>query len=207
MKKVILMLATLQLMACAQGGGSDTTTLTETAPSEKAPISDLIVPTINASAPVVARPALTYYKLTKSIAPVNGWIYKTVSLTASCVVYQTITYCWDDGIKTLGWKYNGYTYGPFTYTYFGLAQRSNGGFSMCFGACSSDFMPAPRNITQSVKSNIGLAATNNTGVSTTGDAVINEVFSSGQPINVSCVEQDNQLNCNDFVINLNQVPQ
>lgn len=205
MKTLLLILSALYLTACAGSGsgGASVQTKVDDIPA------DLVVPPVDPSAPVLATPSLTYYKLSKTIAPVNGWTNKTVTLTASCIVYTGKTYCWDDGVKTIAsWVYNNHTYGPYTYTYFGLAQRTNGGTTICFGGCSSDFMPAPRVISTTLQTNIGSAATgsNPGGGNISGASVINEVFTSGAALNVNCSEQDGQLNCVDFIVNLNQAP-
>ena len=181
----------LYFTACAPGGGSGDAAKNVDVPSETVP-ADLLSPSIDSNDPVVATPSLTYYKLSKTVAPINGWITKTYTATGSCVVYLTKTYCWDDGMKTLQWSANNHTYGPYTYTYFGM-QGNATTWGPCNGACTSDLMPAPRVISAALQNNIGAG-------------VINNVFTNGQAINVNCTEQSGQLNCIDFVINLNQAP-
>jgi len=188
----IIVLA-LGLTACGSGGGSGSTSA-DVAPIDpiNAIPSDLLLAPLDPSAPVDATASLTYYARSKTTSPINGWVTKTVTTTAYCVEYQTKTYCWDDGVKTLTWKSGNYTYGPFTYTYFGL-QGTAQNYSHCFGGCGSDLMPLPRVISATLQNAIGAA-------------IINDVFTNGTPHAVNCTESQGQLNCIDFVINLNQAP-
>lgn len=191
MKVSALVLIALYFTACAPGGGSGGVAAKIDSPTEAVP-SDLLAPVADPNATVIATPSLTYYKLSKTVAPVNGWITKKYTATGSCVVYLTKTYCWDDGVKTLQWTSNNVTYGPFTYTYFGM-QGTAASWGPCNGNCGSDLMPAPRVISATLENNIGAA-------------VINNVFTNGAAVNVNCTETSGQLNCVDFVINLNQSP-
>lgn len=187
-----LLLIAITFTACAQGGGSGGTTAGKIETPTEAIPADLLAPVADPNATVIATPSLTYYKLSKTVAPVNGWITKTYTATGSCVVYLTKTYCWDDGVKTLQWTSNNITYGPYTYTYFGMGGTASN-WGPCSGNCGSDLMPAPRVISATLQNNIGAA-------------VINNVFTNGAAVNVSCTETAGQLNCVDFVINLNQAP-
>lgn len=188
-KVLALVVLALYFTACAGGGGSDAGIADKIVDATP---SDLIAPIVNSNDPVIATPSLTYYKISKTVAPVNGWITKTYTATGACVVYLTKTYCWDDGMKTLQWVSNNHTYGPYTYTYFGM-QGSAASWGPCSGGCTSDLLPAPRVISATLENNIG-------------SAVINNVFTNGVATNVTCTEQSGQLNCIDFVINLNQAP-
>ena len=198
-KLIVYTALILTTAACAPGGGSSTA-IPEARIVDQTP-ADLLAPSVPPDAPVIATPALTYYRLSKTVAPINGWTTKTYTATASCVEYLTKTYCWDDGIKTLQWSSNNNHYGPYYYTYFGLLTKPNGTPGVCNGACTSDYMPAPRFISQAVESNIGV-----TGGGMTGAQVINAVFTQGTAVPVSCTETDGVLNCIDFAINLNQAP-
>lgn len=150
------------------------------------PISDE-TPTVPTPTPT-ATIQLTYYALTMTEAPVNGWPTRTYTATGSCVVYLTKTYCWDDGIKTLHWVYNNSEYGPYRYTYW-RRTASNGS---CHGGCTTDLFLTPRFISVTLNNTLS--------------ANISAVFSSGVAKTVSCVESSTTVSCGDFVIDLTQTP-
>jgi hypothetical protein len=135
---------------------------------------------------------LVYYSLTETSAPVNGWPYKKMTATGSCVQYLTKTYCWDDGLKTLQWRANGRNYGPFNYTYWGIGGTENS-WGPCSGGCPSDLLAVPREIS------VGLAA-NIPAQEITG------VFNLGAAKPVTCTETSAELDCVDFKINLTKEP-
>lgn len=191
LKIMALLLIATYFTACAGGSGGGAADAIAEDPSNAIP-SDLYLAPVDPNAPVLSTSSLTYYKLSKTVAPVNGWITKTYTATGSCVVYLTKTYCWDDGVKTLQWTSNNNTYGPYTYTYFGMKGNASS-WGLCNGVCTSDLMPLPRVISTTLQNNIGAA-------------VINNVFTNGVAVPVTCTETDGQLNCIDFVINLNQAP-
>jgi predicted small lipoprotein YifL len=131
---------------------------------------------VDPEAPVPVKVSLTYFSLSKTVAPVNGWVTKTYTATGSCVIYLTQTYCFDDGIKTLTWVSNNFTYGPYTYTYW-----QNGNNQPCNGGCLVDTFATP------VVG--GLVQTE-----------VNKVFNLGVSHAVECDETDSKLDCGDFVI-------
>lgn len=189
-KLIVYTALVLSTAACAPGGGGSSTA-PEARIAEPIP-ADLFAPVVPPDAPVLATPSLTYYRLSKTVAPINGWATKTYTATGYCVVYLTNTYCWDDGVKTLQWSSNNNHYGPYTYTYFGM-QGNASNWGPCSGACGADLMPAPRIISATLENNIGTVN-------------IQNVFTHGTAVPVSCTETNGVLNCIDFVINLNQAP-
>ena len=137
--------------------------------------------------PVVITPnvgqmqTLTVYALSKTEAPVNGWITKKYTATGYCMVYQTKTYCWDDGIKIIDFTSNGFRYGPFKYTFWGL-----GNTGPCYGGCVSDRLLEPTEMTREILDN------------TTGQTGVDLVFSTGTARTIDCEETRTRLNCGTF---------
>lgn len=143
--------------------------------------------------------SLTYYSLSVTEAPVSGWSLKTVTMTGSCATYQTKTYCWDDGMKTLAsWTFGGQTMGPFNYTYWGLMTNASAsdGYSLCFGGCSADYLTTGRDVSQNAVGTNIQSESNDTG------NTVNEVFSQGVQSTATCTEANGVLNCGSFSINL-----
>lgn len=184
---LIMISLAVMLVGCAGGSGSSPTiaAVTSQNPEDVIP-SDLIAPDVDPSASIDATATLTYYKLSRTEAPITNWASKVYTATGFCVVYNSHTYCWDDGVKTVSIPPS-YT---FKYTYFGL-QGTAQNWNHCYGGCSSDLMPLPRFISSTLQNNIT-------------PAVINAVFTNGTPKTVSCTESSGVLNCGDFVIDLNQ---
>lgn len=205
MPLVYIIVAILGLInsGCAQSGGGD-----PLAKSATPALPDLVgqpTPTPDPGLSVQPTPtpvpqaqpvALTYYKLTKTTAPVNGWASKTVTMTGACVDYNSSRYCWDDGVHTLNpWVVNNYTYGPFSFSYFG----TDGTVHACNGDCIGDVMTTPRILS------VHLANVVSTTAQDTGNTV-NEIMATGSATQVSCtIDANNLLNCIDFSIDLNQV--
>lgn len=198
---LLILVSALFLTACAgsggKGAGSDATVVTPpvttTPPVTVAPVtpdpttalpSD---PSIPVSPVVTNNIPLTYYKLSRTEAPIGGWSAKTYTATGSCVTYLTKDYCWDDGVKNVVIP----GVGTFTYNYWEF-QGDNSSWGPCHGACTNSLMASPRYISPTLRTNITAAK-------------INAVFSTGASKNVTCTESSGLLNCVDFVITLNQV--
>lgn len=136
---------------------------------------------------------LTYYSLSKTVAPQSGFPTKTYTAKGSCVVYQSVKYCWDDGLQhpLIG----GYTY---SYSYWSLGFDTLnriticGGSSGADGGCQSDLMTSPRVISGAVASNLSTSS-------------INAVLTTGTPKNVNCTDTNGTLDCGDFQVDLNQL--
>lgn len=198
MRIIMSALLGLMLTGCESGGGSSG--------AASAPASDgTAVPITPPAAPVASQGSqssavavqVTYHSLTRTTAPVQGWQSKTITMTGSCLVYLTKTYCWDDGVKTLQWSSNNSFYGPFTYTYWGLNQNGQG-MGICFGGCPSDLMSAPRLISNAVGTNITQSSLD------TGNTV-NDVFNLGVSHQLQCSEDNGVLDCGTFSVSLAQV--
>ena len=147
-------------------------------------VSPIIDDPSNPGGPVTS--SLTYYSLSKTVAPIGGWPAKTYTAKGSCVVYLTKTYCWDDGIKSVVIPASG----TFTYTYFS-AGMSSGVYQHCSGGCLQDYMLVPKFISAALEMNLTFNQ-------------INQVFTSGVAHPVECSEENGILNCVDFQIDLNQ---
>ncbi len=157
-----------------------------TAPDTNTEIADPVAKTPSTPDPVEPDPvtpstvSLTYYTLSKTEAPVNGWPTKMITTVASCVIYLTQTYCWDDGLKSMTWVSQGHTYGPYTYTYW-----DNEGNGPCTGGCTQDNYAEPTLAT-------GLTPSE-----------VNKVFNLGVAHPVECDETDTGLTCGDFDLGVN----
>lgn len=171
---------TVFLTGCGSGGGgSQADAVINPSPDNPAitnPVFDPGNPTpIN----------VVYYKKARTEAPVSGWPTKTYTASGSCVVYNSNTYCWDDGIKTV--TIPGAP-SPFTYSYW----EQTAPLSPCHGGCVADPLTNPTTISPNVETALTLTK-------------INLVFSSGTPIQVSCTLNGSDLDCGDFSIDLTQV--
>ncbi len=176
------------LIGCGSGGGAPADAKAEdpNAPGVSQPSQP------GGSIPV----QLTYYSLSKTVYPVNGFTAgasHSYTATGSCVVYNSQTYCWDDGVKTVHFSdFSGNNYGPFTYDYW--AQNLQGqSIAACNGGCGTDPLTIPAIVSQNVETALTLAK-------------INLVFSSGQAKQVTCTLTGSDLDCVDFSIDLTQVP-
>lgn len=199
-KTLTAALALIALTACQQvpaTDGSSVSTLQavpETTAAPEAPVA--VLPVATPTPTPTATPAstnLTYYSLSATRAPVNGWATKTYTSTGSCVVYQGNTYCWDDGMKTLAWSSGGNNYGPYTYSYWNAGTWGGGQISFNIGGVmETDLMTAPTLVTHNLEINLNSRAAPTT------------VLSTGTPHAVVCTENSGILNCGAFMIDLNQ---
>ncbi len=194
MMLLLLAMTILNLVACGGGAGNGGSTSASPAPTNPTSPVTPIVPIVgpNPTPAPNGSVALTYYTLSKTVAPVNGWPTKQYTAMAACVQFENNTFCWDDGIKTLQWTSNNNNYGPYTYDYWGVTTTAQG-WGLCNGGCVTDFMIQPIYMSQSLVNNITLAK-------------ITQVFTQGTPKQVSCTESNNILDCVDFAINMNQSP-
>ena len=155
--------------------GCNAPTLQAPAPTP-APATPEITPP-QAAQPEVITPktvTLSVFTLSKTAAPVNGWPTKTYTAKASCVMFNGQSFCWDDGLKTLMWSQNNFTYGPFMYSYFGQSAQGP-----CSGGCTDDADTSPKVMS--------------------GQAV-NDIFNLGVRADVECTETDGHLDCGTFTI-------
>lgn len=133
--------------------------------------------------------SITYHSLTKTFAPVNGFSFKTIQMTGSCVIFSAKTYCWDDGLKTIQFSSGGNNYGPYKYSYWGLGANHG----PCWGGCTSDSMTEGSYVDGSLQANLNSSQAN------TGNSV-NEVFNLGTTTQVDCDETSDKLTCGSLVI-------
>lgn len=192
------------LAACGQGSGGSGPAAVVDGDTTIAPVVP-VDPSYLAPGTVLSSPSnpepgatpvtVTYYSKTKTSAPISSWSTKTFTATGSCVNYNSYIFCWDDGIKTLQWTSNGHTYGPYTYTYWGI----KGTLGSCYGGCTGDLMTQPRVLSNSLIAQLNISA-NDTG------NTVNGVFTTGTPKTVNCSLLNGVLNCVDFVLNMNQTP-
>lgn len=193
MKRLFLALALLSLTAC-KGGGSTI---------ESSEIPDLAPPVADQpddppadpqdpgnTDPTPAQPqsvVVTYYTLSKTVAPMGSWPTKTYTAMGACAEINSKVFCWDDGVKTLTWVSGGTTYGPYYYTYFGLKQNG-AGFSICSGGCATDFMEEPTLINVSLDANIGTQ--------------VDQIFMNGAMNQANCTQTDNVIDCGEYQFDL-----
>jgi len=129
--------------------------------------------------------SVTYYALSRTEAPINGWPTKTYTATGYCAEIQGYTFCWSDGLKTLQWTVNNFTYGPHRYNYFELS--SNGANAQtCHGGCQDDFMASPKFV-----SNLLLQVLDPNKVQ--------DVFDHGTPSTMNCTLEGGNVNCGSIV--------
>lgn len=179
MKPFILCFVLYFVTACGSGGGGSAASSQTTAPN-------LTAPSVPAAPPATV--SLTYYSVTKTVAPIGSWPAKTYTATGSCVIYNAKTYCWDDGTKTVTIPGVGsYTYSYWDQSMVGAALVS------CSGGCGADPLTAPTVLSVVVETNLTLTA-------------VNSVFSSGTSKAVTCTLTGTDLDCVDFVIDIDQAP-
>lgn len=176
-------LAVIALAACESGTSASDTPVEVTTPTV-----DIIDPigVVPDPAPGDVTVSVTYYRLSRTEAPVSGWSTKTYTASGYCTQIATQTYCWDDGLKTLvAWTdlHNNH-YGPFYYDYWEL-QNSSGVPHTCHGACANDYMSSPVLVDSSMAS--ALPAQN-----------VSAVFASGVPTTVTCTKVGTTVTCGNL---------
>ena len=133
---------------------------------------------------------LTVYSKTRTEAPINGWVNKTYTATGYCTERLGNTYCWDDGMKTLDWTYNHFHYGPYTYSYFGVNQQTNGGLGYAHGGMDEDALAEPTLMTIQI-----------TNIMAAGGVSPHVVLTTGTQSVVLCTEEETgELTCPGFTI-------
>lgn len=168
------------LIGCGKTGGAS-------AQSAAAPDPDNTLP---GGGPVISTASVTYYAMSMTAAPVNGWITKTYTALGYCAQYLSKTYCWDDGRQTIAaWTYNSSHYGPYYYNYWGLDTHSGGGYQACSGGCLADYMSGPKYVDHSLETALTLTK-------------VNDVLAHGTPTTVTCTVSATELNCGSFVVAL-----
>lgn len=177
------------VIACSPKGSTPTSGTDASIDNPTTPIAtepDLVAePDIDPSltAPTGAV-ALTYYTDTRAVS--------SLSFKGSCVTYETNTYCWDDGIRSLGGQ---------SYSYWGVNKFTGTAHNMlgdCRGTCNinGDILDAtPTLVTANVTSYMSRALSSMTP---------SLVFSFGTATNVSCTLTASVLDCVDFSIDLSQ---
>lgn len=178
--KIFALLATLSLMACNESGGGST------APTAK-PVSgvpstpDLVTPADPGTPQTVS---VTYYSVSRTEAPVSGWVAKTYTATGSCLTHLAKTYCFDDGLQTIDFTSGGNHYGPYRYSFWGT--DASGG--PCYGGCTTDGFASPKEMVGTALTQVG------------GQANVDAIFSSGISHAITCQEDTVKLDCGSFAI-------
>lgn len=177
-----LMLSLMTLSACNGGGDG----ASEQASPKAVPKSDG-TPTLNPDQENPATEAInvTYYSLSRTEAPVSGWLNKTYTATGYCAEILEKTYCWSDGLKILQWTYNNFQYGPLKYNYF-EAHTSGGRAQTCYGGCVDDYMESPKLITAQLLQVIPAED-------------IQNVFDHGDQNQMSCTLNETTMTCGSLV--------
>lgn len=172
----------LMITACGKDGGdSSVPPEAPKAPVAAADASPTPVPPVHVQ--------LTVYSRTVTLATSGA---SSVQGTGSCVVYNAVTYCWDDGAKSLN---------AVAFAYWGLSSP----LIICpnfSGDCTSDIMTAPRlmsaNVIATLDQNSGIPSIYRT---------VNQVLTLGNSVNTDCTEEtDGTVDCGSFVIDTNQSP-
>lgn len=175
---VFLALAIMTLAACNETGSAEKAvpaigniSIPDAGPDQAEPDSEAMT--------------VTYYSLSRSEAPVNGWINKTYTATGYCAEIQAQTFCWSDGQKVLQWVSNNVQYGPLYYNYWGLST-SNNKPQTCHGGCADDYMKAPVFVT-------------NLLLQTLPAADVQKVFDQGTEHQMSCTLSNGNVTCGSIV--------
>lgn len=201
---VLLTVLVLQITACGKEVSIPQTATTNSDATPKAVVpafvpNATIPPVITGNGSNSQTVSITYYQMSKTVAPVNGWITKTYTATGYCLVYGGDTYCWDDGIKTLQWNQSNNFYGPFTYTYWNMSLDAFGNspdginWSHANGGLGQDLMSTPRLISQALSINMATGA-------------VNQVLTSGSATTVSCTDTAGVIDCGSFSVDTTQTP-
>lgn len=188
--RLILVLMIAIIASCKVGPASPTSadpvSVKDPAVAPTEPINPIATPTPIPTPTATPGPHIvdiTVYALARTEAPVNGWPTKIYTAIGYCTQYLSQVYCWDDGLKTLIWVFNNFTYGPYTYSYWGAYT---GGFH-CHGGCPDDAMTAPIALDISYVTNLTQTA-------------INLVLSTGIATTMTCTEINGNLNCGSFTL-------
>lgn len=176
---IILVAFSMCNVGCVEGGGGSS--------AKSAPTNE-IAPPADPSPGLTPGPntvSVTYYRLSRTEAPVNGWPNKTYTATGYCAEIQGATFCWSDGLKTLQWVSNNFQYGPLTYNYFGLST-SNGNPQTCHGGCADDYMDSPVLVTNQLLNVLSAQDVQN-------------VFDHGTPGSLNCEVNNGNLDCGSVI--------
>lgn len=177
---ILIIALSWSLSACNDGGGGGSSSSASSAVSAPADTTTTDGGNTTPSAGV----SVTYYSLSNTEAPVSGWSSKTFTGVGSCAIVNSVTYCWDDGIKTIStWSFNSSFFGPYYNTFWGYQTSS----STCINGCTADFYSSPQKITATLMARLG--ASN-----------INAVINTGTPTTVTCTDNGSSLDCGSFTI-------
>lgn len=180
-KLLLLTFSLLVLSACNDTGGSSPA-------AKSAPVNSFLPedPEGDDGSDIPEARTVTYYALSRTEAPINGWPLKTYTATGYCAEIDAQTFCWSDGNKTLQWTSNNVIYGPHRYNYWGLSSNINGTPQTCHGGCADDYMAAPVFVT-------------NLLLQTLPAAEVQEVFDHGIAGTLNCTLTNGSLNCGSVV--------
>lgn len=196
---ILNLVSTAVLVACVglgcgkqqSAGNIEPAPPTTSAPSITAPTgsNDPTAPSDPSSPSVPSGPTLvqiTVYSKTKTVVPFPSFPSKSYTATGYCVVDMSITYCWDDGVKSVT------TSGLTTYyTYWGVFKNGSGGISLG-NSNQPDFMATPITISSNLNNNLPVGS-------------VSSVL-AGTAVDVTCTELSNgNLDCGSFTIDIHQV--
>lgn len=130
---------------------------------------------------------VTLHQKSFTEAPVTGWSTKTYTSNGYCAEVNGKTFCWDDGVKTLQWTSGGFTFGPLTYSYFGVMSNPvNGSPLSCHGGCSGDYVFTPTIPDVGLNNVIGTA--------------VSDLIANGAQSTITCNIIGNDLDCGTFTL-------
>ncbi len=208
---ILIDVATILVCALAVSGcgkAEDALAVPAPAPVETSGLPNTSAPSIVAVATATPTPVptvtLTVYSLTKPLVTASSGADNGVTLygIGSCAVYNSVTYCWDDGLKTFphptsagGWTYWALTIDAVHYGGNGLAECPN-----FYANCITDRLVSPTTMNANVQSVLnqvpGASASHRTPA---------QVFSQGSSQQVSCADDGSGvLDCGAFTIDTNQ---
>ncbi len=140
------------------------------------------------------------------IAPAHSFVIK-----GSCLTYNLNTYCWDNGVVSTApymdhdQFHNLVSYcaaGTCEFSFFGLMTPDNNVSStgICIGNCADDVVTAP---TKLIYSNNGTVLDSFNGHAINPALSIpDDVFTHGDPNQVTCTDDGTTLTCPDFTVTL-----
>ncbi len=189
MKNLTLILSALMvtLTACNGGGGASkarttgSETFIDVAPEMPGQPSETLI-----AAPLIQEEQITLkvYTMSKTEAPINGWINKTFTASGSCVEIEEKTFCWSDGLKVVAFNYNNFDYRAAN-SYFNLHIQSGNQLRVCSNACLNDYMESPKLVTTQLLQKIPAEK-------------IQEIFNHGSISEINCSLDGNDLKCGNL---------
>ena len=127
---------------------------------------------------------LNYFTVSTTETPHVGTNNFQITITGSCVIYNSNTYCWDNGAQEVPQQIiNHVTEGPWCYEYW---ISGNGCGALPMGYLPQPTLAQPFGLTSNMTS-----------------TAIQTIFQTGVQTQVSCTLSGSVLDCVDFTIDLN----